>query len=263
DEDGESKDAKEGKEKKSKKDKKDKKEKKEERKRDKKLKKEAKKKRKHADSPHRANREETPPLPPPCKPEDRWGNDGFAELQQQPERPRGGGRGRGGGGGGGGGGEGAVKEQELRARLLQVGGMKKGETAEPLPKKAKGPRAETHKLSFGMEDVGGEGGTGNLYSSDGVKSLHHNFVVALLNDLFGIQSRGGCSCAGPYGMDLYHIDAARIEATSTAVLGSGGSAFKQGWFRVNFNYFISDQQANFIIAAIEWRVNLKIVGQLG
>ena len=27
--------------------------------------------------------------------------------------------------------------------------------------------------------------------------LHHNFVVALLNDLFGIQSRGGCSCAGP------------------------------------------------------------------
>ncbi len=29
--------------------------------------------------------------------------------------------------------------------------------------------------------------------------LHHNFVVALLNDLFGIQSRGGCSCAGPYG----------------------------------------------------------------
>ena len=32
--------------------------------------------------------------------------------------------------------------------------------------------------------------------------LHHNFVVALLNDLFGIQSRGGCSCAGPYGHRL-------------------------------------------------------------
>ncbi len=28
--------------------------------------------------------------------------------------------------------------------------------------------------------------------------LHHNFVCALLNDLFGIQARGGCSCAGPY-----------------------------------------------------------------
>ena len=36
--------------------------------------------------------------------------------------------------------------------------------------------------------------------------LHHNFVVALLNDLFGIQTRGGCSCAGPYGHRLLGID---------------------------------------------------------
>ncbi len=36
--------------------------------------------------------------------------------------------------------------------------------------------------------------------------LHHNFVVALLNDLFGIQTRGGCSCAGPYGHRLLDID---------------------------------------------------------
>ena len=39
--------------------------------------------------------------------------------------------------------------------------------------------------------------------------LHHNFVVALLNDLFGIQSRGGCSCAGPYGHRLLGIDLER------------------------------------------------------
>ena len=38
--------------------------------------------------------------------------------------------------------------------------------------------------------------------------LHHNFVVALLNDLFGIQARGGCSCAGPYGHRLLGIDIA-------------------------------------------------------
>ena len=41
------------------------------------------------------------------------------------------------------------------------------------------------------------------------KYLHHNFVVALLNDLFGIQSRGGCSCAGPYGHRLLGIDLER------------------------------------------------------
>ena len=36
--------------------------------------------------------------------------------------------------------------------------------------------------------------------------LHHNFIVALLNDLFGIQCRGGCMCAGPYAQILLGID---------------------------------------------------------
>lgn len=36
--------------------------------------------------------------------------------------------------------------------------------------------------------------------------LHYDFVVALLNDLFGIQSRGGCACAGLYGQNLLGID---------------------------------------------------------
>ena len=40
----------------------------------------------------------------------------------------------------------------------------------------------------------------------GGRYLHHNLVVAILNDLFGIQSRGGCSCAGPYGHRLLGID---------------------------------------------------------
>src|SRR6516164_3958929 len=42
----------------------------------------------------------------------------------------------------------------------------------------------------------------------GDRYLHHNYVVALLNDLFGIQARGGCSCAGPYGHRLLAIGAA-------------------------------------------------------
>jgi selenocysteine lyase/cysteine desulfurase len=46
--------------------------------------------------------------------------------------------------------------------------------------------------------------------------LHHNFVVALLNDLFGIQARGGCSCAGPYGHRLLGIDLERSARSSSA-----------------------------------------------
>lgn len=46
--------------------------------------------------------------------------------------------------------------------------------------------------------------------------LHHNFIATILNDVFGIQARGGCGCAGPYALDLLGIDenlARRIEST--------------------------------------------------
>jgi len=79
--------------------------------------------------------------------------------------------------------------------------------------------------------------------------LHHNFVVALLNDLFGIQSRGGCSCAGPYGHTLLGIDAEQSRHFSDEV-SLGCEGIKPGWIRVNFNYFISEATADFIIDAV-------------
>ena len=69
--------------------------------------------------------------------------------------------------------------------------------------------------------------------------LHHNFVVALLNDLFGIQSRGGCSCAGPYGHRLLGIDLDRSHEFEREI-AHGCEGIKPGWVRVNFNYFISE-----------------------
>lgn len=81
------------------------------------------------------------------------------------------------------------------------------------------------------------------------KRLHHNFVVALLNDLFGIQSRGGCSCAGPYGHRLLGID---IETSHEyeREIARGCEVIKPGWVRVNFNYFISEETFAFILEAV-------------
>ena len=79
--------------------------------------------------------------------------------------------------------------------------------------------------------------------------LHHNFVVALLNDLFGIQSRGGCSCAGPYGHRLLGIDLERSHEFEREITG-GCEGIKPGWVRVNFNYFLSDAVADYLIAAV-------------
>jgi len=84
----------------------------------------------------------------------------------------------------------------------------------------------------------------------GPQYLHHNFVVALLNDLFGIQARGGCSCAGPYGHRLLAIGPVRSHALREEI-GHGCDGIKPGWTRVNLNYFISPATADYIAAAVE------------
>ena len=80
--------------------------------------------------------------------------------------------------------------------------------------------------------------------------LHHNFVVALLNDLFGIQAHGGCSCAGPHGHRLPGIDTAPSLAPCDQ-LTDGWKGIKPGWTRVDFNYFISDPVCDYIIDAVD------------
>ena len=84
----------------------------------------------------------------------------------------------------------------------------------------------------------------------GEKYLHHNYVVALLNDLFGIQARGGCSCAGPYGHRLLAIDAEHSHAFRDEI-GHGCEGVKPGWVRLNFNYFVSDTVADYLIDAVD------------
>ncbi len=96
-------------------------------------------------------------------------------------------------------------------------------------------------------DAGGRaGGMGH----GGHRYLHHNYVVALLNDLFGIQSRGGCSCAGPYGHRLLGIDLDTSHEFEREI-GRGCEGIKPGWVRVNFNYFISEAVFEFILEAVE------------
>ncbi len=84
----------------------------------------------------------------------------------------------------------------------------------------------------------------------GGRYLHHNYVVALLNDVFGIQGRGGCSCAGPYGHDLLGIDLETSHQYEEEIL-HGCEGIKPGWVRVNFNYFISEDVFEYIVRAVE------------
>ena len=81
--------------------------------------------------------------------------------------------------------------------------------------------------------------------------LHHNAVVAILNDVFGIQARGGCSCAGPYGHDLLGVGIEESAQFEEQIAG-GCEGIKPGWTRVNFNYFISEATFQYILRAVAW-----------
>ena len=83
----------------------------------------------------------------------------------------------------------------------------------------------------------------------GGRYLHHNLVVAILNDLFGIQSRGGCSCAGPYGHRLLGIDLERSHEFEREIT-HGCEGIKPGWVRVNFNYFVSEDVFRYVVQAV-------------
>ena len=84
----------------------------------------------------------------------------------------------------------------------------------------------------------------------GERDLHYGFVVALLNDLFGIQMRGRCSCAGPYGHNLLGMDMAYSKAIETE-LDKGNMLFRPGWVRLNFNYFIDEDEFEYLVRAVE------------
>ncbi|MFD9700443.1 aminotransferase class V-fold PLP-dependent enzyme [Lentzea sp. NPDC059081] len=83
----------------------------------------------------------------------------------------------------------------------------------------------------------------------GDRFLHHDFVVAVLNDLFGVQSRGGCSCAGPYGHRLLHIDAEQSDRFRCTI-AAGCHGIKPGWVRLNFSYFITDAVRDYLVEAV-------------
>ncbi|MDJ0939862.1 MAG: aminotransferase class V-fold PLP-dependent enzyme [Woeseiaceae bacterium] len=100
------------------------------------------------------------------------------------------------------------------------------------------PSTRVGIISFNVRDPNG-------------KYLHHKFVTALLNDLFGIQSRAGCSCAGPYGHRLLNIDDEKSERYRHAVQG-GYCGIKPGWCRVGLHWVMDDAEANYVIDAVHF-----------
>ncbi|XP_022109890.1 uncharacterized protein LOC110989653 [Acanthaster planci] len=91
------------------------------------------------------------------------------------------------------------------------------------------------------------------------KLLHHNFVSVLLNDLFGIQARGGCACAGPYAHDLLGISedsAVKFyellrEDRRNMCNEEPAEAVRPGFVRINLPYFATEETIDYVTSAID------------
>jgi selenocysteine lyase/cysteine desulfurase len=122
------------------------------------------------------------------------------------------------------------REEGFARRALESWG------ANPRIKILGNPRVERLPIvSFGLRHPGG--------------LLHANFVVAVLSDLFGIQARSGCFCAGPYIHRLYPIDDAWSRRMHAEV-ARGHIGTKLGFTRVSFGYFTSEAVFEYVVAAV-------------
>ena len=79
--------------------------------------------------------------------------------------------------------------------------------------------------------------------------VHQQLFTRMLSDIYGIQARGGCACAGPYAHRLLGIDKAASEALHAA-LSAGEEMKKPGWVRLNFSNMMTEDTVQFIIDSV-------------
>ncbi len=94
-----------------------------------------------------------------------------------------------------------------------------------------------------------------------IDDLHYNLGVKLLNDRFGIQSRGGCSCAGTYGHYLLNVSH-QFSNSITSKIEIGDNSSKPGWMRISIHPTMSDEEVNYIIDSVKILAeNFKLWGE--
>ncbi len=91
-----------------------------------------------------------------------------------------------------------------------------------------------------------------------VDNIHYNLIVKILNDRFGIQVRGGCSCAGTYGHYLLHVDPGKSK-NITDKIDHGDYSEKPGWVRMSIHPTMTNDEIYFICDSIKHTVeNISI-----
>lgn len=130
----------------------------------------------------------------------------------------------------------AIERRELELTRRALARWERNENIEILGNRDASKRISI--ISFNVRDPRG-------------RHLHPKFVTTLLDDLFGIQSRAGCSCAGPYGHQLLHIDR-ELSYRYRHWITQGYNGIKPGWCRLGLHYVMDDAEADYVIDAVDF-----------
>lgn len=140
--------------------------------------------------------------------------------------------------------------QTIRAALAMRVKAKMGVEAMAEREKAMVPRILGALRAIpGVHVLGNELDERLAIASFYVEDLHYNLMVQLLNDRFGVQARGGCSCAGTYGHYLLHVDPTRSRYI-TDKIDRGDLSDKPGWVRLSFHPTTTDEELDFSLDAV-------------
>ncbi len=93
-----------------------------------------------------------------------------------------------------------------------------------------------------------------------IEGLYNNLGVKMLNDRYGIQTRGGCSCAGTYGHILLGVDKETSHKIAAEV-EQGITEHKPGWIRLSIHPTTSDEEVAYIIKAVAELANRHLAWQ--
>ena len=83
-----------------------------------------------------------------------------------------------------------------------------------------------------------------------IDNLHFNLGVKILNDKFGIQTRGGCSCAGTYGHYLLHVDEEKSHYLTNKIT-EGDLIQKPGWIRMSIHPTTTNAEIEYVCQCIK------------
>lgn len=83
-----------------------------------------------------------------------------------------------------------------------------------------------------------------------IEGAHYNLIVELLNDRFGVQTRGGCSCAGTYEHYLLNVDSIKSKSIEQKIL-EGCLVERPGWIRMSIHPTMTNAEIYFICNSIK------------